>query len=99
MVEIGFTGFVAFQAAELAMHVIYGIRAVQGGPTHFTVMIAGILGVAIGMRTGRKSDAARARTVRPVAIVPDVPANVDAEVARPDAPLQTLRLGIALPGR
>ena len=45
----------AFSASELAIHVVYGIRAVQGAPTHFAVMGAGVLGVALGallMRRG-----------------------------------------------
>ncbi len=47
VVELGLMGMVAFQAAELAMHLLFGIRAVQSGPTHFAVMIAGILGVVL----------------------------------------------------
>jgi hypothetical protein len=38
----------AFSASELAIHSYYGIRAAQGAPTHFAVMGAGILGVALG---------------------------------------------------
>src|SRR5258705_1697676 len=38
----------AFSASELAIHFYYGIRAAQGAATHFAVMAAGILGVAIG---------------------------------------------------
>jgi hypothetical protein len=38
----------AFSASELATHLSYGIRAVQGAPTHFAVMGSGILGVALG---------------------------------------------------
>lgn len=41
-------GFLAFSASELVLHSIYGIRSVQSGPTHFAVMLAGILGVALG---------------------------------------------------
>jgi hypothetical protein len=38
----------AFTTSELAIHLTYGIRAAQGAPTHFAVMGAGILGVALG---------------------------------------------------
>lgn len=38
----------AFKASELTIHLTYGIRAAQGAPTHFAVMGAGILGVALG---------------------------------------------------
>jgi hypothetical protein len=31
------------------VHSIFGNRSVQGGPTHFAVMLAGILGVALGV--------------------------------------------------
>lgn len=41
-------GFLAFSASELVLHSIYGNRSVQGGPTHFAVMFAGIAGVAMG---------------------------------------------------
>jgi hypothetical protein len=45
----------AFTTSELAIHLTYGIRAAQGAPTHFAVMGAGVLGVALGallMRPG-----------------------------------------------
>jgi hypothetical protein len=45
----------AFSASELTIHLTYGIRAAQGAPTHFAVMGAGVLGVALGallMRRG-----------------------------------------------
>ena len=38
----------AFSASELVMHLYFGIRAVQGEPTHFAVMGAGLVGVALG---------------------------------------------------
>jgi hypothetical protein len=38
----------AFSASEMAIHLYYGIRAAQGGPTHFAVMGAGIVGVMLG---------------------------------------------------
>ncbi|MEA2344940.1 MAG: hypothetical protein QOF63_3109 [Thermoanaerobaculia bacterium] len=41
-------GLLAFSASELILHSIFGNRSVQGGPTHFAVMLAGILGVALG---------------------------------------------------
>jgi hypothetical protein len=40
--------FVAFSASELAIHLYYGVRITQGAPTHFAVIGAGILGVALG---------------------------------------------------
>ncbi len=47
--------FAAFGAAELTLHAIYGIRAVQSGPTHFAVLLAALLGIAMGafVRTPR----------------------------------------------
>jgi hypothetical protein len=48
----------AFSASELAIHFVYGIRAVQGAPTHFAVIGSGILGVALGallMMRGRRT--------------------------------------------
>jgi len=47
-------GQFAFGAAELCLHSIYGIRSVQGGPTHFAVMLAGTLGVLFGWYLGRR---------------------------------------------
>ena len=41
-------GFAAYAASQLVVHLIYGIRAAQGAPTHFAVMGAGLLGVALG---------------------------------------------------
>jgi hypothetical protein len=47
----------AFSASELTVHSVYSIRAAQGAPTHFAVMGAGVLGVALGallmQRNGR----------------------------------------------
>jgi hypothetical protein len=40
--------FSAFTLAELAIHGIFGIRAAQGGPTHFAVLTAAFIGVALG---------------------------------------------------
>jgi hypothetical protein len=42
-------GFAAFSLSELVAHGYYGIRAVQGAPTLFAVMGAGVLGVTLGM--------------------------------------------------
>jgi hypothetical protein len=53
LVAVGILGLAAFQAAELAMHTLYGIQAVQGGPTHWAVMIAGVLGALFGSRFER----------------------------------------------
>lgn len=41
-------GMVAFTLAELAIHLVYGIRAAQGAPTHFAVMAAAMIGVSFG---------------------------------------------------
>jgi len=41
-------GLLAFSTSELVLHSLYGNRSVQGGPTHVAVMLAGILGVALG---------------------------------------------------
>lgn len=38
----------AFSASELVIHSAYGIRAAQGAATHFAVMGAGVVGVALG---------------------------------------------------
>ncbi|MDQ2664690.1 MAG: hypothetical protein M3Z05_01660 [Gemmatimonadota bacterium] len=57
LVEVGLMGFVAFQAAELMMHLIFGLQSVQGGPTHFAVIAAGVLGAASGWLTNRRSRA------------------------------------------
>lgn len=57
LAEVGLMGFVAFEAAELVMHLIFGLQSVQGGPTHFAVMTAGILGAASGWIANRKPDA------------------------------------------
>ena len=47
-------------AAELAayvMHLLFGIGTVQGGPTHWALMLAGLLGIALGavLAPSRKS--------------------------------------------
>lgn len=43
-----FAGQVAFGVSEFAMHSTYSIRAVQGAPNHFAVMIAATIGVVLG---------------------------------------------------
>lgn len=49
-------GQLAFSLAEAAIHAIYGIRAAQGAPTHFAVMLAATLGVAFGLFIGRRPE-------------------------------------------
>jgi hypothetical protein len=46
-------GLSAFTASELLIHLIYGLRAAQGGPTHFAVMGAALLGVILGTTLAR----------------------------------------------
>jgi len=46
-------GLSAFSASELLIHLIYGLRAAQGGPTHFAVMGAALLGVVLGTTLAR----------------------------------------------
>ena len=46
----------AFSVSEVVIHLYFGIRAAQGAPTHFAVMGAGVVGVALGallMMSGR----------------------------------------------
>lgn len=54
-------GQVAFSFSELALHSIYGNRSVQGGPTHFAVMLAGTLGVVLGWYLRSRSDTREGR--------------------------------------
>src|SRR5947208_7957803 len=51
-------GQLAFTVSELALHSIFGNRSVQGGPTHFAVMLAGTIGVALGafLRTRQRNE-------------------------------------------
>jgi len=44
----------AYSASELAIHSIYGLRAAQGAPTHFAVIGAGVIGVALGALLARR---------------------------------------------
>jgi hypothetical protein len=41
-------GLAAFSTSELAIHFYYGIRALQGAPSHFAVMAAGVVGALLG---------------------------------------------------
>jgi hypothetical protein len=92
VVELAFAGFIAFSVAELAMHLIFGIRSVQGGPTHMGVMIAGILGVVIGIGVARRSRTTNAPAVSPVATT----ANAASEPkSPPNDSAAAFRLGIA----
>jgi hypothetical protein len=45
----------AYSASELTIHSVYGIRAAQGAPTHFAVIGAGVLGVALGALLMRRN--------------------------------------------
>jgi hypothetical protein len=38
----------AAQLAAYVMHLLFGIGTVQGGPTHWALMLAGLLGIALG---------------------------------------------------
>lgn len=48
-----FLGVIAWVATELAAHATWGIRAIQGGETHLTIMAAAMVGVALGAVTRR----------------------------------------------
>jgi hypothetical protein len=45
----------AYSASELAIHSVYGLRAAQGAASHFAVMGAGALGVALGALLARRA--------------------------------------------
>jgi hypothetical protein len=51
-------GQLAFTVSELALHSVFGNGSVQGGPTHFAVMLAGTIGVALGafLRTRQRTE-------------------------------------------
>ena len=95
--EIGLMGMAAFQVAELAMHLVFGIRAVQGGPTHFAVMIAGIVGAAAGWL------AARARRSSPASAAPSTSSTAADEPPEPSASgdgwFARIRIASFLPAR
>jgi hypothetical protein len=57
--------FFAAVAAELAAHVVYGIRAVQGGATHITIFAAALLGVILGACVTTNWRRGTAASVRP----------------------------------
>src|SRR5438045_3803410 len=40
--------FLPFTISELVLHSIYGLRAVQSGPTHVAVIAAGVIGIVLG---------------------------------------------------
>ena len=63
-------GQVAFGVAELALHSVYGIRSVQGAPTHLAVMLAGSLGVLLGWYLSRRPLHQAPQTVTTPAPVP-----------------------------
>jgi hypothetical protein len=48
LAQVLLLGVVAWMLAEAAAHVAFGIRSVQGGETHLTVMTASILGALLG---------------------------------------------------
>lgn len=50
--------FAVFSFAELSIHTTFGLRALQGGPRHFAVLIAATLGVITGSRFMRPLPAA-----------------------------------------
>lgn len=49
IVALFLAAMLAFNVAELVAHSIWGQHAVQGGPTHFAVMGAGVFGVLFGV--------------------------------------------------
>jgi hypothetical protein len=51
-----FAAMLAFSVSELLVHGYYGVRAAQGAPTHFAVMGAGLLGVALGALLASKGN-------------------------------------------
>lgn len=52
-------GIFAFVVAELIAHAVWGTKAVQGGATHWTVLLAGGAGVVAGLVLSRVSYGAR----------------------------------------
>jgi hypothetical protein len=53
VVALFLAAMLAFNLAELLAHSIWGQHAVQGGPTHFAVMGAGVFGVIFGLAVQR----------------------------------------------
>jgi hypothetical protein len=59
------------------MHLLFGIRSVQGGPTHWALMLAGLLGIGFGAmfaRHRKPPESALPQTAGERADVPDQPA-------------------------
>lgn len=54
-------GFAVSRVTELALHLIFGISAVQGAPTHWAVLLASFLGVGISEMGRRRGDDIPAR--------------------------------------
>ena len=53
-------GVAAAQVAEFVLHLIFGVRSVQSGPTHFAVLAAGLLGsVTIAFASRPRPDSGR----------------------------------------
>ncbi|HEX6048473.1 MAG TPA: hypothetical protein VFZ21_04370, partial [Gemmatimonadaceae bacterium] len=80
----------AAQLAGYIMHLIFGIQSVQGGPTHWALFLAGLLGIALGALL------MRSRTT-PADVTPtsaDEPATATAQSSTrvPDQPPASLRL-------
>jgi len=98
VVAMGLLGFVAWQTAELSMHLLFGNQAVQGGPTHFAVMIAGLLGAVLGWRFGREVADYAPTTAETAAVDSSAGRAPDASSEpRPDDHLFGLRLGAVAP--
>ena len=53
------------QVAEFALHLVYGIKSVQSGPTHMAVILASLLGVAVGAVASHRRSATVAEDVEP----------------------------------
>lgn len=80
-------GFASFQIAEFLMHARYGVDSVQGGPTHWAVMIAGMLGVALGARFAGRAESPSFAPPAPDAHSTSVP---QVEVERRDPGVSSL---------
>jgi hypothetical protein len=46
----------AAQLAGYVMHLVFGIKTVQGGPTHWALMLAALLGIAFGAVMTRRGE-------------------------------------------
>jgi hypothetical protein len=80
------------QIAEYAMHLLFGIQTVQGGPTQWAVLLAGLLGTGLGalmLRTRRQDSlgtqviASRNVEVQPERANPSVSEPLSLIVLRP----------------